>query len=113
MYHGTHNEELDLDNITDLCLTDDEDVAVEYGPNVFEIDLSDNAEIAYEDDVKRIAEEQGISNPGWCFELVDERAVRDAVVAAGYNVIRYEDATEDNNTEHTTWRVLSSAAIAR
>lgn len=113
MYHGTIRTELDLENVSDLCLTDEEDVALEYGPNLFEVELSDKAVVAYEEDVLEICEECGLSNPGWFFELVDEREVREVVKAAGYNVIRYDDATPDNATEHETWRVLSPEAIVK
>lgn len=87
-----------------LCVTTDESAASEYGPVVQVVELRDGLRLADVDDVRAVAREVAPNSPytsAW--ELVEEhRAVRQALVAAGYDGVEYADMTPDNRREHRT-----------
>lgn len=114
MYHGTNGIIEDINATTDICLTYCEDVAAEYGENIYEISVDKNARLASEADILAAYEEINGENVHgyWIFELVDERPVRDLLAALGYHGCEYEDATPDNVTEHDTVRIWDASVLS-
>ena len=103
-FHGTRNNTFTLH--AGLCVTTDEDAARRYGRNgivaELEIDTSDLRILSV--DVSR----EDIDNNTW---PGDTGASAAAIVADGYDAVRYTDMDCDGNT-HPTLRLLTPAALA-
>ncbi len=113
MYHGTWNSDFDLSALDDICLAWDREVSEAYNAtNIVEIEVSSDAVIATESEFLAVLEEAGHDiHPGWFFETADSASARAIVAAAGYDGVRYDDATEDNSVEHETVRVWNMATL--
>jgi hypothetical protein len=97
LYHGTNNANLVMH--AGLCLTDDADIAAEYGSNVHEVEVHGQAlrvEVCREDRDEMIY-------PG------DRKSELAAWAAAGWAMVRYLDET-CNGSQHVTWRLTAAVA---
>lgn len=100
-----------------LCVTRDLDAAVEYqygrGGVVYEVEIT--GRLADASDVRAVARElhpDTTYTSAW--ELLEEYGdVVPALIAQGYDGVRYEDMTPDNATEHETVVVWDAARCAR
>jgi len=121
-YHGTQidPEEFDVDGTNargefDTCFTADDEAAAHYAEwdadeeefvegTIFhvDIDITDD-EIAREEDVARVIG-RDIDKTFW--KVVDEYEVREAVRAAGYAAIAYDDDTTTRGMDHNCIRVI-------
>ena len=91
MFHGTDSEIKSL-NATMMFLTYDADAARAYGDVVHVIELSDDANIGTESDLREIVEELGYD---WSEERpwswLDYRKVREAAIEAGFDGFEGDD----------------------
>jgi hypothetical protein len=97
--------------LSDLCLTQDPAVAAAYlwgaAGTVYLVSLAANR-VADESDIRAAAEAVGVPDiTGYVYDLADDRRVREALAAAGYDVLVYEDVSPDNRRSHQTWRVIA------
>lgn len=110
-YHGT---ETAITSITwAICLTDDEDIAVEYlqgnAGYLYTVDVADEAQIADEDDLIAatvtlgMTRTQGIDAGDWTdlFEAADNPRVRAALTGQGFAGVAYQDTTYQGVTHDT------------
>lgn len=123
MYHGTTAQQLMIEDGMDLCLAYDVEIARAYNSAVvFSIELADGRiadesgvwDVAAElDDVYEMDHyEQGDWRRQYVYELLDRDDVREALADAGYDAVRYEDLSPDNEHTHDTLRVWSASLIA-
>ena len=97
LFHGTDNDSLVMH--AGLCLTDDAEIAAEYGSNVHEIEVDGETLL-----VAISAEDRDmVIYPG------DRKSELAAWAAAGWSMVRYLDETT-SGTQHTTWRLTSAVA---
>lgn len=97
LYHGTNNSELVIH--AGLCLTDDADIAAEYGSNVHEVEVDGEAlrvEVSAED-------RDMVVYPG------DRKSELAAWAAAGWSMVRFSDET-CSGSQHETWRLTAVAS---
>ena len=121
LYHGTDTDiNFNANNPVrgrfDICLTDDADVAAEYGDTVHEVAFDGVTSDAEE--VVEIADEYGLNDgpqrieadSPYFYLLIDDSRVQDALEAEGIDAVEYDD--EDiNNDEHRCIRVFNADAI--
>ena len=99
LYHGSQDDEVDLDPSQGVCLTDDRETAEEYGCHVYRTDL-DLTSLRIED-VDACGE--GCRYPGDSFE---ERCDMEE---EGIDALRYTDTTDAGHC-HSTIRLISERA---
>jgi len=100
-YNGSFNGNHDWAKANlDMCLTEDEDVAKNYGKVIIEGDLPEDLVFEECEDYDRDTN---------CAEA-DSEEFRAARRAAGVDVLVYEDEDERGNS-HTCYRMISQAAI--
>jgi len=100
-YYGTDDKYFCADDICDwqgLCLTDDIDIAREYGEHVFAVNVP-MGRLTVED-----LDADGAC--GWYPGDDDVEEYSDR----GVDVITYADQSRNYNTGHTTWRLCSERA---
>ena len=96
LFHGTNNAALVMH--AGLCLTDDAEIAAEYGAHVHEVEVDGETLL-----VAISAEDRDmVIYPG------DRKSELAAWAARGFALIQYLDET-CNGTQHTTWRLTSAA----
>ena len=97
LFHGTDNDSLVMH--AGLCLTDDAEIAAEYGRHVHEVEVFGDTLR-----VETIPEDRDeMIYPG------DRKSELAAWAARGFALIQYLDET-CNGTQHTTWRLTSAVA---
>ena len=99
LYHTTHGT---LNLHSGLCLTDSEYAT--YGENRVEVELDTDGLEVMDVEVSRADRDENIW-PG------DSKASREAYMAEGADVIRYNDE-DDQGRQHTTYRILSARGLA-
>jgi len=97
LFHGTDNESLVMH--AGLCLTDDAEIAAEYGANVHEVEVEGDTLLV----AISAADRDMVVYPG------DRKAELAGWAADGYALVRYLDET-CSGTQHTTWRLCSVAS---
>jgi hypothetical protein len=106
-YHGS-TEKIKKIEPDFFCVTDDKDVAVEYGSfrgecYVHTVSLPGDLNLAGEDELERIAGELGLLDECYyTFEKADNTRIREALRQLGFDGIRYRDMSPNNSTEHST-----------
>lgn len=131
LYHGTKEGEIDFGGCAryGTCFTDDEFIAAEYaeyntnGGGMVEEECYDEElvrvytvkidvdEIADEDEISDIAETAGIELSGsHIWEDLDRPEVQDAIAAAGYDAVAYEDEAPMGKT-HGTIRIVGDCEV--
>ena len=96
LFHGTNNAALVMH--AGLCLTDDAEIAAEYGAHVHEVEVDGDTLL-----VETIPEDRDeMVYPG------DRASELAAWAARGFALIQYLDETT-SGTQHTTWRLTSAA----
>lgn len=114
-YHGS-TETLTTDSLREgvLCVTDDSDAALEYGPVLHTVELP-SLYLADGQDIVRMAREIDEDCPytsAWeCIEEVD--GVLERLQAEGYEGARYEDHTLDAATDHMTIMLWDARRVVR
>ena len=129
MFHGTDHpiEEFDLDQGNpsnggrfDLCTTDDDGIAEVFAtrfhspysvPTIVELEISDDAKIAIEDEVLDILDidPESISHPSQITDAVDDS--RQRFVDAGYDAITFRDCLPGTTEVFECVRIYSRDAV--
>jgi len=118
MFHGSDKDiDITQDNPhagrQDLCLTDDEDIAAEYGDVIHELDvdtgIGGSLNIADEEEARAIVcDVYGIDSLDlWLFEALDDPEVMEAIVEAGFHGVDFVDQSPESFCEHDTLRLYS------
>jgi len=97
LYHGTNNANLVMH--AGICLTDDAEIAAEYGANVHEVEVFGEAlrvEVC-------AADRDMVVFPG------DRKSELVAWAAAGWSMVRFADET-CSGSQHETWRLTMAVA---
>ena len=127
-YHGTPDAEFDAtsDNPEvgrfDLCLTDDEDVAQQYAedrsrgeePRIYAVEIDQSVGyLADEEEATEIAcEVWGVDSLNvFLFEALDDPAVMEAIVEAGFIGVEFIDQCPGVYSEHDTVRIYDGDAV--
>ena len=128
-YHGTPDADFDPteDNPEigrfDLCLTDDEGVAEMYAKDrarcddearIFTVEIDQSVGyLADEEEATEIAcEVWGVDSLNvWLFEALDDPAVMEAIVEAGFIGVEFVDQCPGVYSEHDTVRIYDANAV--